>query len=126
MEKLSFNNHPRPTQPRAPFSLLQAAAPSAPAVSTSSTFGDAPSFTEFTLAELKVATNGFAAGHIVSESGEKAPNLVYKGKLPNQRFYSNVCYSCKPRRDALLVEHGKPIEHPLYQKDPPLFYKWVR
>jgi len=82
MEKPSHNNHHRPTQPRASFSL---AAPSAPVVSTSSTFGDAPSFTEFTLAELKVATNGFAAEHIVSESGEKAPNLVYKGKLPNQR-----------------------------------------
>ncbi|KAF3340673.1 hypothetical protein FCM35_KLT09517 [Carex littledalei] len=28
-------------------------------------------------------------------------------------------------KDALFVEHGKPIEHPLYQKDPPLFYKWA-
>lgn len=42
------------------------------------------SFSEFSLAELKAATNNFSSEYIVSESGEKAPNLVYKGRLQNQ------------------------------------------
>ena len=41
------------------------------------------SFSEFSLAELKAATNNFSSDYIVSESGEKAPNLVYKGRLQN-------------------------------------------
>ncbi|XP_074317489.1 serine/threonine-protein kinase BSK7 isoform X2 [Silene latifolia] len=32
-----------------------------------------------------MATSGFAVENIVSEHGEKAPNIVYKGKLDNQR-----------------------------------------
>ncbi|RLN38926.1 putative serine/threonine-protein kinase [Panicum miliaceum] len=43
--------------------------------------GDAPAFAEFSLADLRAATGGFAAENIVSESGEKAPNLVYRGQL---------------------------------------------
>ncbi|KAL8142518.1 hypothetical protein V2J09_015550 [Rumex salicifolius] len=59
----------------------------APAKSTSA--GDesaAPLFSEFSFAELKSATNGFSSDSIVSESGEKAPNFVYKGRLKNQRW----------------------------------------
>lgn len=44
-----------------------------------------PTFREFTLEQLKNATSGFAVENIVSEHGEKAPNVVYKGKLENQR-----------------------------------------
>lgn len=44
-----------------------------------------PAFKEFTLAELRTATNGFSNDFIVSESGEKAPNVVYRGKLRNNR-----------------------------------------
>lgn len=40
-----------------------------------------PAFKEFGLAELRAATNGFSSELIVSESGEKAPNVVYRGKL---------------------------------------------
>ena len=40
-----------------------------------------PVFREFALAELRAATKGFSADLIVSESGEKAPNLVYRGQL---------------------------------------------
>lgn len=40
-----------------------------------------PAFKEFGLAELRSATNGFSNDLIVSESGEKAPNVVYRGKL---------------------------------------------
>ncbi|KAJ3693025.1 hypothetical protein LUZ60_012120 [Juncus effusus] len=44
-----------------------------------------PPFQEFTLDQLRLATSGFAAENIVSEHGEKAPNVVYKGKLDAQR-----------------------------------------
>uniref|UniRef100_A0A2P2K651 non-specific serine/threonine protein kinase n=1 Tax=Rhizophora mucronata TaxID=61149 RepID=A0A2P2K651_RHIMU len=43
--------------------------------------GGVPAFTEFSLADLKAATNNFSPEFIVSEGGEKAPNLVYKGCL---------------------------------------------
>uniref|UniRef100_A0A5B6ZZK6 non-specific serine/threonine protein kinase n=1 Tax=Davidia involucrata TaxID=16924 RepID=A0A5B6ZZK6_DAVIN len=45
-----------------------------------------PAFKEFGLAELRAATNGFSSELIVSESGEKAPNVVYRGKLRNNRL----------------------------------------
>ncbi|XP_021284179.1 probable serine/threonine-protein kinase At4g35230 [Herrania umbratica] len=45
--------------------------------------GGVPDFSEFSLAELKAATNNFSSDFIVSESGEKAPNVVYKGRLQN-------------------------------------------
>nr|KJB47750.1 hypothetical protein B456_008G040100 [Gossypium raimondii] len=45
-----------------------------------------PSFSEFSLAGLKAATNNFSSDNIVSESGEKAPNLVYKGRLKNRKW----------------------------------------
>lgn len=41
---------------------------------------------EFSLAELKTATHNFSSENIVSESGEKAPNIVYKGRLQNRRW----------------------------------------
>ncbi|KAG2698197.1 hypothetical protein I3843_07G138300 [Carya illinoinensis] len=43
-----------------------------------------PGFSEFSLADLRAATNNFSSDHIVSESGEKAPNVVYKGRLQSQ------------------------------------------
>ncbi|XP_058212906.1 serine/threonine-protein kinase BSK5-like [Rhododendron vialii] len=36
---------------------------------------------ELSLKDLKAATNGFSTYNIVSEHGDRAPNLVYKGKL---------------------------------------------
>ncbi|KAA3465464.1 putative serine/threonine-protein kinase [Gossypium australe] len=45
-----------------------------------------PSFSEFSLTDLKAATNNFSPDNIVSESGEKAPNLVYKGRLQNRKW----------------------------------------
>lgn len=44
-----------------------------------------PAFREFTFEQLKKATSGFAVENIVSEHGEKAPNVVYKGKLEDQK-----------------------------------------
>lgn len=46
----------------------------------------APPFSEFSLADLKAATNNFSSEFIVSESGDKAPNIVYKGRLQNRRW----------------------------------------
>lgn len=46
---------------------------------------DVPAFREFTFDQLRVATAGFAVENIVSEHGEKAPNVVYKGKVDNHR-----------------------------------------
>lgn len=43
-----------------------------------------PPFHEYTIDQLRKATSGFAVENIVSEHGEKAPNVVYKGKLENQ------------------------------------------
>ncbi|KAI7746464.1 hypothetical protein M8C21_004642 [Ambrosia artemisiifolia] len=40
-----------------------------------------PAFKEFKLDQLRAATDGFAVENIVSEHGEKAPNVVYRGKL---------------------------------------------
>ncbi|KAK1303202.1 putative serine/threonine-protein kinase [Acorus calamus] len=48
--------------------------------------GGVPAFSEYSLADLKAATGNFSAEFIVSESGEKAPNLVYKGRLQNKRW----------------------------------------
>ncbi|XP_031129069.1 serine/threonine-protein kinase BSK2-like [Ipomoea triloba] len=45
-----------------------------------------PAFKEFDLAELRAATNGFSSELIVSESGEKAPNVVYRGKLRSNQL----------------------------------------
>ncbi|KAG8374373.1 hypothetical protein BUALT_Bualt11G0125200 [Buddleja alternifolia] len=44
------------------------------------------SFREFRWEELKSATNGFSSDNIVSEHGEKAPNVVYKGLLDNEKW----------------------------------------
>ncbi|KAG6636802.1 serine/threonine-protein kinase BSK7-like isoform X1 [Carya illinoinensis] len=46
--------------------------------------GRLPAFNEYTIDQLRNATSGFAVENIVSEHGEKAPNVVYKGKLENQ------------------------------------------
>lgn len=46
---------------------------------------DIPAFREYTIEQLRIATSGFAVENIVSEHGEKAPNVVYKGKLENQK-----------------------------------------
>ncbi|PKA48632.1 putative serine/threonine-protein kinase [Apostasia shenzhenica] len=40
-----------------------------------------PRFREFSIEELQMATGGFSVDRIVSEHGEKAPNIVYRGRL---------------------------------------------
>lgn len=43
--------------------------------------GAVPAFREYGLAELRAATSGFSSDNIVSEHGEKAPNVVFRGRL---------------------------------------------
>ncbi|RDX76392.1 putative serine/threonine-protein kinase, partial [Mucuna pruriens] len=63
---------------------------------------DLPWFREFTIDQLRRATSGFAVENIVSEHGEKAPNVVYKGRLDNQmriavkRFNRNAWPDAQP------------------------------
>ncbi|CAK9141884.1 unnamed protein product [Ilex paraguariensis] len=45
-----------------------------------------PPFREYTVEQLRIATSGFAVENMVSEHGEKAPNVVYKGKLDQRRI----------------------------------------
>ncbi|KAL0360423.1 UNVERIFIED_CONTAM: Serine/threonine-protein kinase BSK1 [Sesamum radiatum] len=80
-------------------------------------------FAEFSLAELKSATNNFSSDNIVSESGEKAPNVVYEGRLQNQRWIAvkkftkmawpdpkAVCWYCCDGDERLLVAEFMPNE----------------
>ncbi|KAE8656783.1 putative serine/threonine-protein kinase [Hibiscus syriacus] len=45
-----------------------------------------PGFSEYSLDQLRAATSGFSTDNIVSEHGEKAPNVVYRGKLDEDRL----------------------------------------
>ncbi|BFG31088.1 hypothetical protein CerSpe_173620 [Prunus speciosa] len=60
----------------------------------------APVFKEYSLEELRKATNGFSSECIVSESGEKAPNVVYRGKLDNNRLVAVKRFSKQSWPDA--------------------------
>ncbi|GMN30712.1 hypothetical protein TIFTF001_002930 [Ficus carica] len=59
-----------------------------------------PTFKEYGLNELRKATNGFSTDYIVSESGEKAPNVVYRGKLNNNRLVAVKRFSKQSWPDA--------------------------
>ncbi|GMN65299.1 hypothetical protein TIFTF001_034353 [Ficus carica] len=75
-------------------------------------------FKVFGLAELRAATNGFSAEMIVSESGEKAPNVVYRGKLRNNRFVAIKRFSKQSWPDSyqflysIILLHREPNLHP--------------
>ncbi|XP_077241842.1 serine/threonine-protein kinase BSK5-like [Tasmannia lanceolata] len=56
-----------------------------------------------------VATDGFALEKFVSEHGEKAPNVVYKGKLENQRCVAVKCFNrvaWPDSRQFLFIDDG--------------------
>ncbi|RRT83228.1 hypothetical protein B296_00008241 [Ensete ventricosum] len=59
-----------------------------------------PAFKEYGLAELRAATKGFSPEMIVSESGEKAPNVVYRGKLDGGRLVAVKRFSKQSWPDA--------------------------
>jgi hypothetical protein len=66
-----------------------------------------PAFQEFTFEQLRLATSGFAVENIVFEQGEKAPNVVYKGKLDAQRRIAVKRFnrSAWPDPRQFLVSH---------------------
>ncbi|CAM0956324.1 unnamed protein product [Alopecurus aequalis] len=80
-EKPPRPRRPPPPPPHRPSFSLNAQQAAPPPAARASGGEQVPAFAEFSLAELRAATDGFAAGNIVSESGEKAPNLVYRGQL---------------------------------------------
>ncbi|MCO5604683.1 hypothetical protein L7F22_058853 [Adiantum nelumboides] len=45
-----------------------------------------PAFKEFSLEQLKAATNNFSHDNIVSEGGERTPNVVFKGSLEGDHW----------------------------------------
>ncbi|KAL1220483.1 Serine/threonine-protein kinase BSK2 [Cardamine amara subsp. amara] len=57
-------------------------------------------FKEFDLSELRKATNGFSPSCIVSEGGEKAPNVVYRGKLEGNHLVAIKRFSRQSWPDA--------------------------
>ncbi|KAJ4831310.1 Serine/threonine-protein kinase bsk2 [Turnera subulata] len=59
-----------------------------------------PAFKEYSLNELRKATDGFRTDLIVSESGEKAPNVVYKGMVDNNRVVAIKRFSKQAWPDA--------------------------
>ncbi|KAL0727617.1 hypothetical protein Bca4012_023710 [Brassica carinata] len=59
-----------------------------------------PCFREFELSELEKVTNGFSPSCIVSEGGEKAPNIVYRGKLEGNRLVAIKRFSKQSWPDA--------------------------
>ena len=59
-----------------------------------------PAFKEFGLSELRLATKGFSSDLIVSESGEKAPNVVYRGKLEGGQVVAIKRFSKQSWPDA--------------------------
>jgi BR-signaling kinase len=67
-----------------------------------------PAFKEYGLAELRAATKGFSTDLIVSESGEKAPNVVYKGRLDGGRLIAVKRFSKQSWPDPQQFVVSKP------------------
>eukprot|EP00249_Psilotum_nudum_P022992 c28717_g1_i1 orf=628-2097(-) len=59
-----------------------------------------PAFREFSYEQLKAATNGFSPENIVSEHGEKAPNIVYKGRMASNYWLAVKCFPKSAWPDA--------------------------
>ncbi|KAI3769937.1 hypothetical protein L6452_01051 [Arctium lappa] len=53
-----------------------------------------PAFKEFELTELQAATNGISSELIISENRERAPNVVYRGKLCFLFSQLESCFMC--------------------------------
>lgn len=75
-EKDQKHHNQQPHHRNPPFSGGEAAVPAT----------GVPPFSKFSFLDLKAATKNFSTEFIVSESGEKAPNLVYKGQLQDSRW----------------------------------------
>jgi BR-signaling kinase len=83
---------------------------------------DLPPFQEFTFQQLRLATAGFAADNIVSEGGNKAPNVVYRGKLDAQRRIAVKRFHRNAWPDARQFMVGIPYSHSTPRRtQPPSF-----
>ncbi|RZC67342.1 hypothetical protein C5167_011030 [Papaver somniferum] len=96
-----FNRHPISTNSSPNSSSL-------PPVNSIVDGDEPPSFTEYSLSDLKAATNNFSSEFIVSESGDKAPNVVFKGRLQNGRWIAVKKFSktAWPDPKQFAVEAG--------------------
>ncbi|OIW18911.1 hypothetical protein TanjilG_25354 [Lupinus angustifolius] len=67
---------------------------------------------EFSLEQLKGATNGFSSENIVSEHGEKAPNVVYKGKIEDGKWIAIKRFNkfAWPDSRQFLVWEAQPMK----------------
>ncbi|CAI9756449.1 unnamed protein product [Fraxinus pennsylvanica] len=74
--------HPTETHPEK--EKVRKGSPSNPPLIAGPDATGIPPFSELLLTDLKAATNNFSSDFIVSESGEKAPNIVYKGRLQSR------------------------------------------
>ncbi|KAF5938651.1 hypothetical protein HYC85_022910 [Camellia sinensis] len=71
-----------------------------------------PTFREYTIEQLRIATSGFAVENIVSEHGEKAPNVEEArsvGQLRNHRL-ANLLGCCCEGDERLLIAEFMPNE----------------
>ncbi|KAK9067182.1 hypothetical protein SSX86_014507 [Deinandra increscens subsp. villosa] len=70
-----------------------------------------PPFKVYTFDQLSSATGGFSVGNIVSEDGQKAPNVVYKGKLEDDgRLIAIKRFNQSPWPDALkFMDEAKAV-----------------
>ncbi|KAK9065850.1 hypothetical protein SSX86_015251 [Deinandra increscens subsp. villosa] len=60
-----------------------------------------PAFKEYKFDQVSSATHGFSVENIVSENGEKGPNVVYKGKLDDDdRLIAIKRFNRSPWRDT--------------------------
>uniref|UniRef100_A0A7I4CUY1 Protein kinase domain-containing protein n=1 Tax=Physcomitrium patens TaxID=3218 RepID=A0A7I4CUY1_PHYPA len=66
-----------------------------------------PSFREYTLESLTKATNTFNIGLVVSESGEKAPNFVYEGRLDRNIWVERFPTAAWPDAIGFMDEASK-------------------
>ncbi|KAK9940658.1 hypothetical protein M0R45_017308 [Rubus argutus] len=71
-----------------------------------------PGFVEFSLDQLKAATSGFSSENVVSEHGEKAPNVVYKGTLEDGRWIAVKRFNRSAWPDSRqFLEEARAVGH---------------
>ncbi|KAF2291702.1 hypothetical protein GH714_035272 [Hevea brasiliensis] len=84
-----------------------------------------PGFREFSLEQLRAATSGFSADNIVSEHGEKAPNVVYRCRLQDDDRW--IAVKRFKSEERLLVAEFMPNEtlskHLFHWENQPM--KWT-
>ncbi|MBA0658268.1 hypothetical protein Goklo_010489, partial [Gossypium klotzschianum] len=71
-----------------------------------------PGFSEYSLDQLRAATAGFSTDNIVSEHGEKAPNVVYRGTLDEDRLIAVKRFNRSAWPDP-RHNRGRPLYHDL-------------